>query len=107
MRTAFDRAVRSKELWQWATDENGERHKRWFHFHDLRHTYASWQVQAGVPLNTVRELVGHKYLTMTLRYARLAPQHRQAVADVLDAMGDAKRNPPPQVPPEVQPQVGN
>jgi integrase len=45
-------------------------------FHDLRHTAASWWVQAGVPLNTVRERLGHKSLAMTVRYAHLAPDHQ-------------------------------
>jgi len=53
-------------------------------FHDLRHDAASTLAMAGVPLRTVAEILGHRDMRMTTRYAHLSPQHLREAIKVLD-----------------------
>jgi integrase len=57
-----------------------------FRIHDLRHTCAAWLVSAGVALAEVRDLLGHASITMTERYAHLAPENVRAAVAVLDGV---------------------
>jgi integrase len=54
-----------------------------FRFHDLRHTFASRLVMAGVSLRAVQELGGWKSLSMVQRYAHLSPSHLHAAVEKL------------------------
>ncbi|HBT88148.1 site-specific integrase [Desulfobacter sp.] len=55
-------------------------------FHTLRHTYASWLVQKGEPLYTVKELMGHSDIKMTERYAHLANTNLENAVSKLDGI---------------------
>ena len=46
-----------------------------FRWHDLRHTFASRAVMAGVTLRSLADLLGHAKVDMVFRYAHLSPQH--------------------------------
>jgi integrase len=54
-----------------------------FTWYCLRHTFTSRLVMAGVDLRTVAELMGHKTIQMTMRYAHLAPAHKLAAVEKL------------------------
>jgi integrase len=47
-----------------------------FRLYDLRHTYGSRMVMAGVDLPTLKELMGHSSITMTMRYVHPTPEHK-------------------------------
>ena len=53
------------------------------HWHDLRHTFASRLAMAGVDLPTLQALMGHKSISMTLRYSHLSPKHQLAAVQRL------------------------
>lgn len=57
-----------------------------FRFHDLRHTWASWLVQAGVPISVLQEMGGWESIEMVRRYAHLAPNHLTEHARQIDAI---------------------
>ena len=58
-----------------------------FHFHDLRHTFATRLAQRGVDLYTISKLLGHVNITMTQRYAHHCPESLRAGIAVLENSG--------------------
>jgi len=56
-------------------------------FHTLRHTFASWLAIGGVPIYTIKDLLGHKNLTMTERYSHLIPDTKRQAVKVLGNIG--------------------
>lgn len=52
-------------------------------WHCNRHTFASRLVMAGVDIRTVAQLMGHRTIQMTMRYAHLAPEHNQGAVEKL------------------------
>lgn len=61
-----DALLRSE--WEEARKATGLDH---VHFHDLRHTWASWLAQSGVSLYTIGEILGHSQTQTTKRYSHL------------------------------------
>jgi len=71
IRGGFHNALRRAEL----TD---------LHFHDLRHTYASHWVQSGGDLYVLKDILGHKSITITQRYAHLSPAYKREAVNRMD-----------------------
>ncbi|MBI4564085.1 MAG: tyrosine-type recombinase/integrase [Planctomycetes bacterium] len=64
-----------------------------FRFYDLRHTFASRLVQAGVPIKAVQELLGHGSIVMTMRYSHLAPGDLRRAVELLGVGGRCPQAP--------------
>lgn len=71
VRTTFEQAVKKA----------GIGHCR---FHDLRHTFATRLVLAGVPLPVVKELLGHSTITTTMRYSHPTPESKRSAVALLE-----------------------
>lgn len=70
-------------IWQRALEIAGITDFRW---HDLRHTWASWLVQSGVPLAALQEMGGWETPAMVQRYAHLSPEHLLSHAAAIDTL---------------------
>jgi integrase len=57
-----------------------------FRWHDFRHTWASWHVQNGTPLNVLQELGGWESPEMVRRYAHFSAEHLAPYAERLAAL---------------------
>lgn len=69
-----------RDDWEAAREAAGLSH---VHFHDLRHTYASWLAQAGISLRVIGELLGHTQTQTTQRYAHLCTDTLEQAVSVL------------------------
>ena len=75
--------------------------------HTLRHTFASRLIMAGVDLNTLKELLGHKDIKMTLRYTHLSPDHkRNTIATLEQQFSGTVPQPLPQQPTPLPSSIG-
>jgi integrase len=69
----------------WFDDAVTESKLRNFHWHDLRHMFASRLRMKGAPLQDLADLLERNSLTMTRRYAHLGPNKLHAVVSLLSA----------------------
>jgi integrase len=57
-----------------------------FRFHDLRHTFASHFVMRGGSLKDLQEILGHRSMVMTLRYAHLSQEHKKRAINLMNGL---------------------
>src|SRR5205085_7469362 len=55
-----------------------------FRLYDFRHTFGSRSAMAGVDLPTLKELMGHSTITMTMRYVHPTPEHKREAVRKLE-----------------------
>ncbi|XTI72738.1 tyrosine-type recombinase/integrase [Acidithiobacillus sp. AC3] len=70
--------VNLRQPWEKALEQAGIAD---FHWHDLRHTFASYAAMNGASLPELAALLGHKTLAMVQRYAHLSPSHVAGIAE--------------------------
>ncbi|MGA2652501.1 MAG: site-specific integrase [Terracidiphilus sp.] len=80
-----------KPIRRWFEETLVKAQIREFSWHCLRHTFASRLVMAGVALKAVQELMGHKTIQMTARYAHLSPDHLQSAVELISGAKPAKQ----------------
>ena len=59
--------------------------------YSIRNTFASWLAIQGTPIRTIQELLGHRDLLMTLRYAHLSPAHLREAVEAIEALENSIR----------------
>ena len=78
-----------------------------FHWNDLRRTFASRLIMGGMDLRTVQELMGHKSISMTCRYAHLAPPYQLAAVEQLAEINRAIKEGKSEVPTDTRTDTGS
>ena len=61
-----------------------------FKFHDLRHTFASHFIMRGGSIKALKEILGHKDVSMTMRYAHLSQEHKKKEVNLLNGLTSSK-----------------
>lgn len=95
LRAVWDRPVRKERVFLGVDGQPLTGYRHWFEpaikkaglkdftWYSLRHTFASRLAMAGVDIRTVADLMGHRTIQMTMRYAHLAPEHNLAAVEKL------------------------